>query len=153
MTTFIISKVGHDDHHTRPPEFSDEALALLFAEQHGHELKHIAAWNKFYIWKESVWRSDETLEVYDWARRLCRKIAGSCSNKSIARIIAGKTTVSTVVTLARVDRRIAATSEQWDRNSWLLNTPAAVVDSKTGGCRPHDPRRLHDQDSCGHTEF
>ena len=105
---------------------------MLFAARHGHELKYIAAWNKFYIWKESVWRSDETLEVYDWARRLCREIASSCSNKSVARLIAGKTTVSAVVTLARVDRCIAATSEQWDRDPWLLNTPVGVIDLKTG---------------------
>ena len=37
---------GSDDDHARQPEFSDEALALQFAEKHGHELKYIAAWNK-----------------------------------------------------------------------------------------------------------
>jgi hypothetical protein len=41
--------VGVDDDDVRPPEFSDEALALKFAKRHGHELKYVAAWNKFYI--------------------------------------------------------------------------------------------------------
>jgi D5 N terminal like len=123
----------------RPPEFSDEALALLFAGRHGHELKYVAIWNKFYIWKENVWRSDETLEVCDWARRLCREIASTCSNEKVARLLAGKTTVSSVVTLARADRRIAATVEQWDTDPLLLNTPSGVIDLRSGERRPHDP--------------
>ena len=39
--------------------------------------------------------------------------------------------------LARADRRLAATVDQWDADPWLLNTPDGVVDLKTGGCRPH----------------
>jgi putative DNA primase/helicase len=54
-------------------------------------------------------------------------------------MLAGKTTVSAVVSLARVDRRIAATVEQWDSDPWLLNTPSVVVDLRSGKQRSHDP--------------
>jgi putative DNA primase/helicase len=131
--------VGVDEADVRPPEFSDEALALQFARRHGHELRYVAGWNKFYIWKENVWHSDDTLEVYDWARRLCREVASSCPREKVARLIAGKTTVSAVVTLARVDRRIAATIEQWDRDPLLLNSPSGVFDLRTGERRRHNP--------------
>jgi putative DNA primase/helicase len=134
---------GNEDDNVRPPEFSDEALALLFAERHGYELKYVAAWNKFLIWKGTVWRFDETLEVYDWARRLCREIASTCSNEKLARLLAGKTTVSAIVTLARADRRIAATIDQWDSDPWMLNTPAGVIDLRSGERRPHNPADYH----------
>ena len=38
--------------------------------------------------------------------------------------------------LARVDRRHAATIDQWDADLWLLNTPAGVVDLHTGAMLP-----------------
>ena len=39
--------------------------------------------------------------------------------------------------LARADRRIAATIDQWDADPWLMNTPDGIVDLKTGSVRPH----------------
>ncbi len=134
------AKRADDEAEARPPKFSDEALALLFAERHSKELRYVAAMGKFYIWKDSVWRFDETLEVYDWARRLCREVASTCLyHKQWAKQIASKSTVSAVVTLARVDRCIAATVEQWDRDPFLLNTPRGVFDLRTGERRIHNP--------------
>ena len=128
-----------DDDDARPPQFSDEALALLFAERHGHRLKYVETWNNWQIWTGSVWRSDDTLQVLDLARRLCREIASKCGEVKVARYIASKKTVSAVVSLARADRRIAATVEQWDDDPWLLNTPAGVIDLRSGKQRPHSP--------------
>jgi putative DNA primase/helicase len=39
--------------------------------------------------------------------------------------------------LARADRRHAATTEEWDADPWLLNTPGGVVDLVTGAIRAH----------------
>jgi putative DNA primase/helicase len=133
------AKCADGDADTRPPQFSDEALALLFAERYGEKLRFVAAMGKFYIWKENVWRVDDTLEVYDWGRRLCREVASACSAQKHAKQIASKATVTAVVTLARVDRRIAATVEQWDRDPLLLNTPDGVFDLRTGERRSHNP--------------
>jgi putative DNA primase/helicase len=41
--------------------------------------------------------------------------------------------------LARSDRRLAATVDQWDADPWQLNTPHGVVDLTTGQARPHIP--------------
>jgi hypothetical protein len=34
----------------RPPAFSDEALALRFAERHAEDLRFVAAWGKWLVW-------------------------------------------------------------------------------------------------------
>ena len=46
-------------------------------------------------------------------------------------------TVAAVERMARADRRLAATVDQWDADPWLLNTPAGVIDLRTGSCATH----------------
>ena len=58
----------------------------------------------------------------------------------VATQICSAKTVAAVVALARADRRLAATTEQWDADPWLLNTPGGVVDLRTGQLRAHAPR-------------
>ena len=58
----------------------------------------------------------------------------------VATKLAGSSTISGVERLARSDRRHAATTEEWDADVWLLNTPGGMVDLHTGRIRPHDRR-------------
>jgi putative DNA primase/helicase len=126
-----------DDH--RPPAFSDEALALHFAERHAGDLRFVAAWNKWLIWTGAHWRFDDTLHAFDLARRTCREAAGECNKGRLATVLASARTVAAVERLARADRRIAATVDQWDAHPWLLNTPEGVIDLRTGRLRAHRP--------------
>ena len=50
----------------------------------------------------------------------------------IAKALASAKTVAAVERLAKADSRLAATSEQWDPDLWLLNTPGGVIDLETG---------------------
>jgi putative DNA primase/helicase len=121
----------------RPPAFSDDALALRFADRHSADLRFVAGWGKWLRWDAARWRFDDTLHAYDLARRVCREAAAECNKPKIAVAIASAKTVAAVERLARADRRIAATIDQWDSDPWLLNTPAGVVDLHTGNLRPH----------------
>ena len=49
-------------------------------------------------------------------------------------------TVAAVELLARSDRRLAATTDQWDADPWLFNTPAGTVELITGKLREHRPQ-------------
>ncbi len=121
----------------RPPAFSDEELALQFAERHGNDLRFVAAWNKWLIWTGTHWRFDDTLHAFDLARAICRKAAATCDQPNIAAAIASKKTVAAVEVLAKADRRLAATIDQWDADPWLLNTLDEVIDLRTSKSRPH----------------
>jgi len=123
----------------RPPAFSDEALALRFAERHAGNLRYVAAWGRWMVWTESCWRADETLCVFDRVRSICREAAAGCDKLGVATAIASGKTVAAVERLVRSDRRIAATIDQWDSDPWLLNTSDGVIDLKTGALRPHRP--------------
>jgi putative DNA primase/helicase len=71
----------------------------------------------------------------DLARQVCRQASTDCEERLALRI-ASSVTISAVERLARVDRRHATTVNQWDADLWLLNTPAGVVDLRTGAIRP-----------------
>lgn len=120
-----------------PPAFSDEALALRFAERHRHDLRFVAAWGKWLSWDGARWKVDDTLAAFDRARRICRETAVECGTPRLALNLASARTVVAVVSLARADRRLAATVDQWDVDPWLLNTPAGVIDLRTGERRDH----------------
>ena len=106
----------------RPPEFSDEALAQRFAERHNDQLRYVAAWSPWYTWAEARWEEDSTLSAFDKARAVCRAEASNAEKQHTQIALASAKTVSAVERLAKADRRIAATVEQWDPDPDTLNT-------------------------------
>jgi hypothetical protein len=88
----------------------EDSVALDFAEQHAQRLCFVAVSRQWMRWTGSYWETEHTLRAFDESRKLCRQ-AGDAK----AKIVAG------VVALARSDRRIAATTEQWDTNLYLFN--------------------------------
>jgi putative DNA primase/helicase len=119
-----------------PPEFTDEALALRFADVHSDDLRYVAAWGQWFEWDGVRWKRDNTLKAFDHARHVCRTASGECNKPKIARQLARAQTVAAVERLARADRRLAATVDQWDSDPWLLNTPGGVIDLRSGLLRP-----------------
>jgi putative DNA primase/helicase len=121
----------------RPPAFTDEALALRFAERHEADLRYVAAWGRWLHCDGQRWRFDDTLLAFDLARKVCREAAAECNKDKIASILASAKTVAAVERLAKADRRLAATIDQWDADLWVLNTPGGVLNLRTGRIRPH----------------
>jgi hypothetical protein len=92
---------------------SDDALALRFAERHAADLRYVAAWAKWLIWDGGEWRVDKMLRAFNMARQLCREAAAECNKPARARSLASAKTVYAVERLARSDRRLAATAEEF----------------------------------------
>ncbi|HEV2546258.1 MAG TPA: phage/plasmid primase, P4 family [Stellaceae bacterium] len=117
--------------------FTEEALALRFAEEHVGDLRYVALWGKWLEWDGTRWRAEETLHAFDLARAICRDASAAANKPKIKAVLASAKTVAAVERLAKADRRLAATAEQWDADPWLLNTPDGTVDLKTGRTRAH----------------
>jgi putative DNA primase/helicase len=87
------------------------------------------------------------MAAFDASRAICREAAAASaatlkdteSKGASPAALSKAATVAAVVRLAMVDRRIAATTDQWDADPWLLNTPDGVVDLRTGKMRPQRP--------------
>src|SRR4051812_38851788 len=88
----------------RPPAFTDEALALRFAEQYSQELKYVAAASKWFVYDGKQWRADDTLWAFNLARAVCRKASADCNDAKVAAALASAKTVAAVERLAKSDR-------------------------------------------------
>jgi putative DNA primase/helicase len=109
----------------RPPEYSDESLALRFSEKHAGDARFVAAWGKWLLWSGTHWRVDSTMRAFDMARIICRVASAELTDAKaikLAAAVASAKTVAATISLARADRRHAATVEQWDADPWLITT-------------------------------
>ena len=72
-----------------------------------------------------------------WSAQVCRDASLRAGSVRLAAKLASSSVMGGVERLARADRRHAATTEEWDADPWLLNTPGGVVDLTTGALRDH----------------
>ncbi len=117
---------------------TEDALALAFTRRYHRDWRYVAAWGKWLVWDGQRWRTEDTLAATDLIRSVCRQTAVRADNPKVAAKLASASTVGGVERLARADRRHAATTDEWDADPWLLNTPGGVVDLTTGRKRPND---------------
>ena len=144
--TVELGATASEESDPRPLQFSDDALALEFAAEHSGDLRFVATLNDWMQYRGSHWQRDETLHVFDLIRASNRRLAAQAADvldpktaEKVCRVLASAKTIAAVHTLARSDRRIAATVDQWDADNWLLNTPAGVLDLRDGSLKGHRP--------------
>jgi hypothetical protein len=75
--------------HSRPdfgaaPPFSEEDLALAFADRHANTLRYVAEWGQWFMWNGTCWCIDRTRQVFTLARELCREIAAETNSQASA---------------------------------------------------------------------
>lgn len=128
-----------------PDRYSEDNVALAFSAQYADDFRYVAPWGRWMRWHGQRWITDDTILVFDQCRKLCRAAVEYARRDatltpkqaaSIAQRFGASATVASVERFARSDRRHAATVAQWDADPWLLNTPAGVVDLRTGSTAP-----------------
>lgn len=92
----------------------------------------MAKWGPWLEWDGARWRFEETLNAFDKSAQVLQQSSDGAAK-------ADAKNVAAVVTLARADRQIAATSDQWDGDIWQLGTPKGTVDLHTSKLRRASP--------------
>ena len=119
-------------------ELTEIALADRFVDRHHDELRFVAGWNRWMWYDGFRWLTERTHLAFEYAKLICRQAAMEAGEPAAAGIATSRTTAA-IVTLARADRRLAATSDQWDRDAWLLNAPDETIDLRTGLAQAPQP--------------
>ena len=105
--------------------------------KHANNLRYVDVWGRWLTWDGTRWQFDDTLAAYDLVRETCRTASAECNRENVAAALASAKTVAAVERLARSDRRLAATVDQWDVDPWLLNTPGGIVNLRSGKKSAH----------------
>jgi putative DNA primase/helicase len=133
-----------------------------FVAQSGDTLRYVAKWKRWLMWDKSKWGFDESLasnwKVYKFCNSVASKIRQSRYNEDVAGIdkknapsiikklkaearkraasglaeLSSLGTSKAVMEMARAHPNIASLTEDWDKDPWLLNTPAGTINLRTG---------------------
>ena len=143
--TLPFDDVLDDEHGTNgahiledlPQGYSEDHLAQIFSTRHGQDWRYVDGWSSWRHWNGAVWEKDNTLAVYDLARKVCREVANFAPGLTVAhkRALASAKTIAAIERLARTDRVHAASVEQWDADPWSLSTPQGVINLRYGAIR------------------
>ncbi|MGV0986616.1 MAG: phage/plasmid primase, P4 family [Limnohabitans sp.] len=117
---------------------TDDALAQAFTRQYHQDWRYVAGWGKWLMWDGQKWRSEDTLGATDLVRHVCRNASLLADNPKTAAKLASSGTISGVERMTRADRKHAGTTDEWDADQWLINTPGGVVNLRTGDLKAHD---------------
>jgi putative DNA primase/helicase len=136
-----------------PPKYSEEALAIKFADRHAGELIYVHKFGRWYKWDGAHWKIDEVKETFSLARDVCRETAAFIKNQGVARSVASAHTRAAVVSLAGEDPRLRVASNQIDSDPWLLCTPGGTVELKTGTLRENRPSEYMTKTTAASPDF
>jgi putative DNA primase/helicase len=120
-----------------PPAVTEDSVALEFAARYRNELRFDHEVGKWFRWTGTHWECEQTQLAFDYARQLAREFASVAGGKN--KQLSKMAFAGAVERAARADRAFAVTAALWDRDPWLFNTEAGVVDLRKGQMHPHDP--------------
>lgn len=114
---------------------TENYLAGRFCELHPG-MRYVDVWGKWMEWDGKRWAQEDTRRALDLARAVCiQHLDGANLNETDVKKVESARFRAAVENIAREDRRAAAKVDQWDNDLWSLNTPAGVVDLRTGSIR------------------
>lgn len=123
---------------------TDDGNALRLVDAHAETIRHCGEWGAWLMWDGHRWRRDHHDRVNELARRIARKLP-SADKAEVAhrKWSLSARGLAAMTRVAHSDPRITVSITDLDSRAYELNTPAGVVDLRTGQLRPPDPSALH----------
>jgi len=140
----LVQTPPEPDENMLPPEYSDDSLAREFTNIYAGRYLYVSSWGRWLYWDGARWVHDTTMQVFHSARMvlreqsnaiLCRQAEFQAKTRGMAGAVSSARTIGNVERIARSEPRHAAAAEQFDQDQWALNTPAGIVDLRTGAIR------------------
>ncbi len=131
---------------TEPSTYSltDDGNARRLLDAHGHELRYVPQRGQWLAWNGARWRWDSLGVVHEHARALANALpVDSAEDRRHRAWSLSARGLAAMVKVAQTDPKVAVSAADLDNRAWELNTPAGVVDLRTGQLRGPDPDALH----------
>lgn len=142
-----------DTEEATPIAESEQDLARRIIERNRNILRYVPQKGCWLVWENARWRIDAELQAEDIVKRGLRDIADEIARRGAtpkeqrdaidtARSICSAAKLRAVLQLMRSDRAVAVSMESLDHDPWALNTPAGLVDLRSGELSPPNPDAL-----------
>ncbi len=93
----------------------------------------------------NCWKRDDELTAFDCARQVARLTAAAETNAKLRKAICSARTIAAIQQIARTDPRLVLPPDAWDSDPFALNTPAGVVDLRSGRLKQREAYEFHTQ--------
>jgi putative DNA primase/helicase len=126
-------------------QFTDATNAARLMKEHGRDIRYNAAWKKWVVWEKTHWRTDDGALIHEKGLQMVRNIYDELLKTSDYR---DRMEIEKYAVLSESVRRREAfvkaaswikelniTSDDLDRNPWLLNVRNGTIDMDTGEFR------------------
>ncbi|MEU7909315.1 phage/plasmid primase, P4 family [Actinoplanes sp. NPDC049118] len=132
---------------------TEDGLARALVAHHRDELRYCPQRGAWLLWAGHRWVWDDAERHREYVRDLARQLptAGGWRRFRSQALSAGG--VSGVVRLARSDPAVTVPLAALDARPYELNTPAGVVDLRTGVLRAPEPNLLHTRSTVAAPDF
>jgi putative DNA primase/helicase len=116
---------------------TEDSVACAFAAANAGRLVYDHTAGDWFIWQHGRWTRDLRNSVFNDARDFARAARGRM--REPPDVMSRIAFASAVERAARADPKLAVSHEIWDRDPWLLGTPAGVVDLRDGKMKDSTP--------------
>lgn len=126
-------------------ERSEDGHAQMLIQAYGHLIRFCPERNRWLTWDGTrwIWQPGRGGLVREYAKAVARAWpAGDSKSIAIKRRMLSAAGISGALDLASTDPTVTVQYDKLDADPWVLNTPAGLVDLRTGQLRPSDPRAL-----------
>ncbi|GLY81858.1 phage/plasmid primase, P4 family [Actinoallomurus iriomotensis] len=131
----------------RTYERSDDGAALALVDRFGDVIRFCPDRGRWLTWDGTRWHWEPSSGglVREYAKRVARGLPEGPDKEAERHKKRALSAVGTSAMLlqAETDTRVVVTLDDLDNHPWQLNTPAGIVDLRTGDLLPADPAMLH----------
>ncbi len=126
---------------------SDVGNAQRLVLRHGQDLRYVAEWKSWMIWDGRRWvrdRGEVTRRAIDTVMSIvddARNEADPDRRTALLKWAAqsqNEKRIKALIELAKSDRTVDASPDEFDADPWLLNCSNGTLNLRTGGLLPHD---------------
>lgn len=132
--------------------YSDLWLTNMLITRYGAHMRFVPQWG-WMVWDHTHWSRDEGGLVSSMIRDICLEVSNRLAvegatpqerraNTALAKQIASAKQFDAIQKLARVDKRVSARADDFDKEFDLLATPTGVIDLRTGEHIHADPSQM-----------
>ncbi|MDF9409063.1 MAG: hypothetical protein A4E52_01864 [Pelotomaculum sp. PtaB.Bin013] len=126
---------------------TDLGNAARLVSNYGQNIRYCYQWGKWLLWDGKRWVKDNTGGIYRLAKETVRRMYAEASDipdEDTRRALVNHALKSesearlrAMVNLAQSEPGIPVTTEELDKDQWLLNCLNGTLDLRTGELRPH----------------